>query len=123
MSADPSDPVKTAFLSFANELRDDLNDSISDAEVIEMLAQHLITKPVFEVLFDKYSFAQNNPISKAMQNVLDVLQEHRLDKEADTLQSFYDSVKLRAEGVDNAAGKQKIVIELYNQFFRKPLEG
>ena len=118
VAAEPEDPARTAFLAFAEELRDDLNDSISDAEIIEMLAQHLITKPVFDALFDKYSFAQHNPMSKAMQSVLDVLQEHHLEKEADTLQSFYDSVKLRAEGIDSAAGKQKIIVELYEKFFR-----
>jgi predicted helicase len=69
-------------------------------------------------LFADYSFAEHNPMSKAMQGVLDALQEHRLDKEADTLQRFYDSVKLRAEGIDSAAGKQKIVVELYDKFFR-----
>jgi len=109
---------REAFFAFAKELRDDLNDSITDGEIIEMLAQHLITKPVFDALFSDYSFAQHNPMSKAMQAVLDVLEEHRLDKEADTLQRFYDSVKLRAEGIDNAAGKQKIVVELYDKFFR-----
>ncbi len=109
---------RAAFNSFASELRDDLNGSISDGEVIEMLAQHLITKPVFDALFEDYSFAQHNPMSLAMQGVLDVLQEHRLDKEADTLQRFYDSVKMRAQGIDNAAGKQKIVVELYDKFFR-----
>ncbi|MDM4772408.1 DEAD/DEAH box helicase family protein [Solimonas sp. SE-A11] len=109
---------KEAFEKFSTELRDDLNDSISDAEIIEMLAQHLITKPVFDALFEGYSFASNNPMSQAMQGVLDALQEHRLEKEADTLQSFYDSVKLRAEGIDNAEGKQKIVVELYDKFFR-----
>ncbi|MHB1283333.1 MAG: DEAD/DEAH box helicase, partial [Metallibacterium scheffleri] len=109
---------REAFKRFASELRDDLNDSLSDAEIIEMLAQHLITKPVFDALFEGYSFAQNNPMSQAMQGVLDVLQEHRLDKEADTLQAFYDSVKLRAEGINSAAGKQKIVVELYDKFFR-----
>jgi len=83
-----------------------------------MLAQHLITKPVFDSLFKDYSFAQHNPMSLAMQRVLDVLQEHRLDKEADTLQKFYDSVKLRAEGIDRADGKQKIIVELYDKFFR-----
>jgi predicted helicase len=116
------DPVhekeRAAFNAFAYELRDDLNGSISDGEVIEMLAQHLITKPVFDALFEDYSFAQHNPMSLAMQAVLDVLQEHRLDKEADTLQRFYDSVKMRAQGIDNAAGKQKIVVELYDKFFR-----
>ena len=116
------DPANTrereAFEHFAVELRDDLNDSITDADIVEMLAQHLITKPVFDALFEGYSFASKNPMSIAMQGVLDVLQEHRLDKEADTLQAFYDSVKLRAEGIDSAAGKQKIVVELYDKFFR-----
>ena len=109
---------REAFEHFASELRDDLNGSISDGEIIEMLAQHLITKPVFDALFADYRFAEHNPMSRAMQGVLDVLQEHRLDKEADTLQAFYESVKLRAEGIDNATGKQKIVVELYDKFFR-----
>ncbi|MBL8870672.1 MAG: DEAD/DEAH box helicase [Planctomycetaceae bacterium] len=107
-----------AFSRFANELRDDLNDSITDEEVIEMLAQHLITKPVFDALFAGYSFASNNPVSKGMQNILDLLNEHRLDKEADTLEKFYDSVRRRAAGIDKAEGKQKIVVELYDKFFR-----
>jgi predicted helicase len=116
------DPTQTAarkaFDDFANELRDDLNDKVTDAEIVEMLAQHLITKPVFEALFADYSFASHNPMSLAMQNVLDVLEAQNLDKEASTLQQFYDSVKLRAEGIDNAAGKQKIVVELYEKFFK-----
>jgi len=107
-----------AFAEFANELRDDLNDSITDGEVIEMLAQHLITKPVFDALFSSYNFTDHNPMSKAMQGVLDVLQEHNLNKEADTLEKFYASVRMRAEGIDNAQGKQKIVVELYDKFFR-----
>ena len=107
-----------AFSAFADELRDDLNDSITDAEVIEMLAQHLITKPVFDALFEDYSFASNNPVSLAMQHVLDILQEHRLEKEADTLEKFYHSVKMRAAGINNAEAKQKIVVELYDKFFR-----
>ena len=110
--------ARKAFDEFAAELRDDLNDKVTDTEIVEMLAQHLITKPVFEALFADYSFASHNPMSLAMQNVLDVLEAQNLDKEASTLQQFYDSVKLRAEGIDNAAGKQKIVVELYDKFFR-----
>src|SRR5690606_27790967 len=37
---------------------------------------------------------------------------------ADTLDKFYASVRMRAEGIDSAAGKQKIVVELYDKFFR-----
>lgn len=106
------------FNSFANELRDDLNSSISDEEVIEMLAQHLITKPVFDALFEEYEFAKKNPISVAMQELLDVMQAHNLDKEAKTLESFYESVKMRASGIHSAEGKQRIILELYDKFFK-----
>lgn len=107
-----------AFNDFAVELRDDLNDSITDGEIIEMLAQHLITKPVFDALFADYSFASHNPMSQAMQAVLDLLNEHRIDKEADTLRTFYDSVKMQAEGIPNPEAKQKILVRLYDNFFK-----
>ncbi|SDB66294.1 type ISP restriction/modification enzyme [Pseudomonas sp. NFACC13-1] len=109
---------RSTFEAFAAELRDDLNDSISDGEIVEMLAQHLVTKPVFDALFEEYSFASHNPMSKAMQGVLDALHEHHLAKEADTLEKFYASVRQRAAGIDNAQGKQKIIVELYDKFFR-----
>ena len=83
-----------------------------------MLAQHLITKPVFDALFDEYSFAAHNPMAQAMQKVLDVLDQHQLDSETEALQRFYDSVKLRASGIHCAEGKQKIIVELYDKFFR-----
>jgi predicted helicase len=109
---------RKAFATFAQELRDDLNDSVTDEDIIEMLAQHLITKPVFDALFEHYSFASKNPMSMAMQSVLDTLEQQHLAKESETLKSFYDSVKLRASGIDNAAGKQTIVKELYDKFFK-----
>ncbi len=107
-----------AFEEFLSELRDDLNNQITEGEAIEMLAQHLITKPVFDALFEGYSFAKNNPVSKAMQGVIEVLSQHHLQKEADTLQKFYDSVKQRAAGINDVAAKQKIIIELYDKFFK-----
>lgn len=107
-----------AFTKFLEELRDDLNESITKTEAIEMLAQHIITKPVFDALFEGYSFTQHNPVSQAMQSVLDVLQEQNLEKETETLQKFYESVKMRAAGIDNAIGKQRIIVELYDKFFK-----
>lgn len=115
---DDQTEVRKTFAAFAAELRDDLNDKVSDSEIIEMLAQHLITRPVFEALFADYSFASHNPMSQAMQQVLDVLDAENLQKEASTLQEFYDSVKMRAEGIDDARGKQRIIVELYDKFFR-----
>jgi predicted helicase len=116
--AKPGTREREAFETFLTEIRDDLNPEVSEPEAIEMLAQHLITRPVFDALFEGYSFAQHNPVSVAMQRVLDTLNEHNLEKETESLQKFYDSVRKRAEGIDNASAKQKIIVELYDKFFR-----
>ena len=111
-------PERTAFLAFLEELRDDLNPEISEAEAVEMLAQHLITKPVFDALFKGHRFTKENPVSRAMEIVLGQLQEHNLEKEADSLANFYASVERRAEGVKTAQGRQTLITELYDKFFR-----
>ena len=86
-----------------------------------MLAEHMITKSVFDALFEDYEFIKSNPVSIIMQDMLPILDEKALDKEQETLDKFYLSVQERAKGIDNAEGKQKIVIELYEQFFRNAM--
>lgn len=112
------DKHKKAFSEFLEGLQKNINPSISEKEAVDMLSQHIITKPVFEALFEGYSFVKNNPISQSMQKMLDLLEEQTLEKDAEGLQKFYESVKMRAEGIDNAEGKQKIIIELYDKFFK-----
>jgi predicted helicase len=107
-----------AFIKFLDELKDDINEGITEKEAIEMLAQHIITKPVFDALFEGYNFTQHNPVSLALQSVLDVLHEQSLEKETETLLKFYESVRMRAAGIDNASGKQRIIVELYDKFFK-----
>jgi len=107
-----------AFANFLGGLQKNINPSISKQEAVEMLSQHIITKPVFEALFDGYSFVKNNPISVSMQTMLDLLEAQTVEKDAETLQKFYESVKMRASGIDNVEGKQRIIIELYDKFFK-----
>lgn len=107
-----------AFADFLAGLQKNINPAITEAESVEMLAQHLITKPVFEALFEGYSFVKNNPISVSMQTMLDLLEEQALEKDTETLHKFYESVRARAAGIDNAAGKQRIIVELYDKFFK-----
>ncbi|MGH3634143.1 MAG: DEAD/DEAH box helicase, partial [Mycobacterium sp.] len=116
--ADPSLDVTGTFNEFLDGLRANLNDGITRDGAIDMLAQHLITKPVFDALFEGYSFAAHNPVSKVMQAMLDALDAQNLSRETEALEKFYDSVRVRAEGIDNAEGKQKIITELYERFFK-----
>lgn len=109
---------RKAFDNFLKGLHKNINPSVSEAEAIEMLAQHIITQPVFEALFENYSFVRNNPISQSMQQVLSLLEEENTEQKNETLQKFYDSVKMRASEIDNAEAKQKIIVELYDKFFK-----
>ncbi len=114
---------KRAFQEFLGGLRQNINPSITEQEAVEMLSQHVITKPVFEALFKGYSFVQNNPISVSMQKMLDLLEAETIQEDFDTLQKFYESVRMRAADIDNAAGKQRIIIELYDKFFKTAFPG
>lgn len=116
---DEDDEAHMAFREFVRGLKKNLNPSITEADAIQMLSQHIITKPVFEALFEKYSFANSNPVSQAMQKALDAI-EHKAvsEEELEIMEGFYNSVRRRAEGVDNAEGKQRIIVELYDKFFK-----
>lgn len=108
---------KYAFEKFLQSLQHNINESIDQSQAIEMLAQHLITLPIFDALFGEYSFVKNNPVSSAMEQIVEELSQFGFEKEQKELQPFYDSVRLRAEGIDNAQAKQKIIITLYDKFF------
>lgn len=109
---------RKAFDNFLAGLQKNINPSINESQAVEMLAQHIITKPIFEALFEGYSFEQNNAVSVAMQKMLTELEGKSVAEESETLQKFYESVRKRAEGIDNAEGKQRIIIELYDKFFK-----
>lgn len=107
------------FGKFLKGLQKTINPSIHKEQAIEMLAQHAVTKPVFEALFKDASFVKQNPVSRAMQRILNLLEAGGLEKEPADLEKFYDSVRRRVEGIDNARGRQKVITELYNNFFGK----
>ncbi len=109
--------VAAEFERFLAALRANLNDSITSESAIDMLSQHLVTKPVFDAVFDGYDFAAENPVAQVMGRMLQVLDGSNLEAETEELEGFYESVRERCAGIDNAAGKQRVITELYERFF------
>jgi len=110
--------IKGLFESFTTQLHRHINAAISREEIIEMLAQHLITRPVFDALFGSDHFSRHNPISQALQSVTDILlRDAALDKERHALDSFYADVRRRSSDIADPAARQKLIITLYDQFF------
>ena len=114
---DTSPEIRAEFDRFVKGLQDNLNPSVTDQDALEMLAQHLITKPVLEALFDGFSFASNNAVALAMEGMLTVLQGENLESEMKELEGFYESVRTRVRGITDATGKQEFLKLLYQRFF------
>ena len=104
------------FKKFVKGLRSSLNNSISDLEAIEMLAQHMITKPIFDALFSGFDFTKKNPVSVTLDSVLKALSGHLESDQK--LELFYDQITLRIQGIDNNSSRQKLITELYERFFK-----
>ncbi|MDK8764506.1 DEAD/DEAH box helicase [Corynebacterium sp. MSK218] len=111
--------LRTEFDSFVEGLRNNLNDGISDEDAISMLSQHLITAPVFNALFENHDFITHNPVAQVMEKMVKALSKANLDTETESLEKFYESVRVRASEVNSASGKQQVIKELYERFFRK----
>ena len=107
------------FDEFVRTLRHNLNPGITTEQCIEMLAQHLITRPVFEALFADYQFVSNNSISSSMQQMIDLLESEAVDKDLTVLSNFYESVRANVGKIDNLEGKQTVIKNLYEKFFKR----
>ncbi len=117
--SDKTSKAYYAFESFHKELKSNLNDSITQEEALEMLGQHLVTRPVFEALFEGNEFVQNNAISQAMDKILTELDKTNIEEKTKDLDKFYKSVTFCTAGITETHAKQNLIIKLYESFFAK----
>ena len=89
---------------------------------MDMMAQHILTSPVFDALFEDYDFSSGNPVANALDNLQKDFAEFGLESETRDLKGFYDSVRSRASGVKSSHGRQEVLSDLYEQFFKKALK-
>ena len=112
-----NEALREWFDAFHAELQSSINDSITRSNAIDMMAQHILTKPVFDALFEGYDFSTRNPMALALDNLRKDFTEFGLESETKDLEGFYESVRMRAQGIDNSEGRQKVLSELYENFF------
>lgn len=106
------------FDAFLKGLQQNINPSVDEEQAIEMIAQHMITRPVFDALFERYRFVENNAVSRSMQKMLDLLEKEELDRDTQALANFYEDVRKNVGDIDNLEGKQSIIKTLYEKFFK-----
>jgi predicted helicase len=109
--------LASEFATFLKGLQDTLNPAVTQAEAIEMLAQHILTLPVFQALFAGSEFPSNNAVAKALEVIVQKLDAAAVASETGGLEKFYENVRERISLAKSDKSKQDIVRNLYDTFF------
>lgn len=105
------------FAAFLKGLQDTLNPAVAADEAIEMLAQHILTLPVFKALFAGSEFPDNNAVAKALQIIVKKLDASAVASETEGLEKFYENVRERVSLAKSDKSKQDVIRNLYDTFF------
>ena len=117
--------VSARFSTFLQGLRDSLNPHVSEGDAVEMVAQHMITVPVFDALFGDFEFASSNPVSVAINGFLESLRGRGVEEasDAEVLEDVYASVRRRAACIQSDTARQQLIRDLYERFFKVAFKG
>lgn len=108
-----------AFQDFLTGLRDTLNPGYDADRAVDVLAQHEVTRPIFDALFNQDQVREGNPIVAGIERALSALYDAGLESSLDSpeLIDLYSQVRVIASQVQSDTAKQNLIKELYNDFF------
>ena len=109
------------FSSFIEELRATINPGLGERQAVELLAQHMLTGPVFDASFAQSGFAKRNPVARALSQMVDQLEQRfGIEQETRELQGFYERVRDSMDGL-TPEQRQEAMLNLYENFFQQAL--
>ena len=118
--------LESAFDRFLVDMRRTVGGHVTTDALTTMVAHHVVTLPVFDTLFSESGFADRNPVSKALNELLGEFKAagYRLPDETAELDRFYQSVARRVDAAANSDARLTVMLDVYQSFFRKamPLE-
>lgn len=103
------------FHGFLDSLKGNIHQNIKEDEALDMIASHIITKPIFDAIFGDNI---KNPISKALDKMVEKLSTLGLQGETKDLKNLYESVKTEAMHAKSQKSQQELIKNLYNTFFK-----
>ncbi|GAA8167400.1 DEAD/DEAH box helicase family protein [Helicobacter pylori] len=103
------------FHGFLTSLKENIHQNIKEDEALDMITSHIITKPIFDAIFGDNI---KNPITKALNKMVEKLSTLGLQGETKDLKNFYESVKTEAVHAKSQKSQQELIKNLYNTFFK-----
>src|ERR1039457_6550057 len=112
---------RDAFASFMTLCRASLNPDLTDANVDEMLIQHLLTERLMRNLFQNPEFTKRNVIAAQVENVIEALASASFSKQEflKKLDPYYTAIERAGANLSHFTEKQDFLNSVYEQFFQR----
>ena len=114
-----SEHARERFDQFMTGIHETMSPNMTEQEAAGMLAQHLVTQPVFDAFFENYEFSRHNPVSQIMNDVIEeIIAQDLLSDLQHSLAPFYESVQKRIRGITDSTTRHEVLKELYETFLK-----
>ena len=109
-----------AFGGFHELCKTALDPRISEAQIDEMLVQHLLTERLFRTVFENQDFTRRNAIAAEIEKVIDALTSRAFNRAEflKKLDRFYVAIETAARGLHEFSEKQHFLNVVYERFFQ-----
>ena len=106
----------SVIFAYAQQLRHYIHSPISDEEIVDLLVQYCMTKPILQDLFGQSSHLSSNPMTKLMNEWQEEMGIFLSKTETQIIQDMYVCVTSSVSAGD-ASATQKKIIDFYEAFF------
>jgi predicted helicase len=112
---------RDAFAAFMTLCRASLNPDLSDANVDEMLIQHLLTERLMRNLFQNPEFTKRNVIAAQVEGVIEALASGSFSTAEflRRLDPYYTAIEHAGANLSHFTEKQDFLNSVYEQFFQR----
>ncbi|MCI4680729.1 DUF559 domain-containing protein [Rhodoblastus acidophilus] len=112
-------PFREAAAKFLDLARQTINPSVSEADVREMLIQHILTEEIFAHVFNEGDFHRENNIAKELYALeakffTGAVKRDTLKK----LETYYAAIRANAAQISNHSEKQTFLKLIYERFYK-----
>ena len=112
-----------AFEKFLEGIRASVRGEVEVGAAQQMIAQHIVTIPVFDAMLGKNEFSQHNPVSKEIERLLAEFRAKGVYFNAETkpLTRAYQNMSEAFEGAVEGSARLDILRQIYDGFFKEAM--
>ena len=112
-----------AFEKFLEGIRASVRGEVEVKAAQQMIAQHIVTIPVFDAMLGKNEFSQHNPVSKEIERLLAEFRAKGVYFNAETkpLTRAYQNMSEAFEGAVEGSARLDILRQIYDGFFNEAM--